>query len=138
MELRLIRNRSLTDSGFCGRREKLGHAVEQEIRAHGGEATYIRADARVALFTWRQRDSLGWGWQESAQCSADRGSIAGRGRLEAKHAKPIVVGQLRPGKAHSGSLGFLRISCQASWRRQNLVRLSSKKAAYVAVGWCRV
>jgi NAD(P)-dependent dehydrogenase (short-subunit alcohol dehydrogenase family) len=33
--------------GFCGRREKLGHAVEQEIRAHGGEATYIRADVRV-------------------------------------------------------------------------------------------
>jgi hypothetical protein len=33
--------------GFCGRREKLGHAVEEEIRALGGEATYIRADVRV-------------------------------------------------------------------------------------------
>lgn len=33
--------------GFCGRREALGHAVEQEIRSKGGEATYIRADVRV-------------------------------------------------------------------------------------------
>jgi NAD(P)-dependent dehydrogenase (short-subunit alcohol dehydrogenase family) len=33
--------------GFCGRREKLGHTVEEEIRARGGEATYIRADVRV-------------------------------------------------------------------------------------------
>jgi NAD(P)-dependent dehydrogenase (short-subunit alcohol dehydrogenase family) len=33
--------------GFCGRREKLGRAVEQEIRANGGEASYIRADVRV-------------------------------------------------------------------------------------------
>jgi NAD(P)-dependent dehydrogenase (short-subunit alcohol dehydrogenase family) len=33
--------------GFCGRREKLGHHVEQEIRAKGGEATYVRADVRV-------------------------------------------------------------------------------------------
>jgi hypothetical protein len=32
--------------------------------------------------------------------SADRRSIAGRGRLEGKHTKPIVMGQLRPGKAH--------------------------------------
>src|ERR1700734_2770883 len=33
--------------GFCGRRENLGHDVEQEIRSKGGEATYIRADVRV-------------------------------------------------------------------------------------------
>ncbi len=33
--------------GFCGRREKLGHDVEQEIRSQGGEATYVRADVRV-------------------------------------------------------------------------------------------
>jgi hypothetical protein len=33
--------------GFCGRRENLGHEVEQEIRSKGGEATYIRADVRV-------------------------------------------------------------------------------------------
>jgi NAD(P)-dependent dehydrogenase (short-subunit alcohol dehydrogenase family) len=33
--------------GFCGRREKLGGEVEQEIRSKGGEATYIRADVRV-------------------------------------------------------------------------------------------
>jgi len=32
--------------GFCGRRENLGHEVENEIKAHGGEATYIRADVR--------------------------------------------------------------------------------------------
>jgi NAD(P)-dependent dehydrogenase (short-subunit alcohol dehydrogenase family) len=32
---------------FCGRREALGHTVEQEIRAAGGEASYIRADVRV-------------------------------------------------------------------------------------------
>ena len=32
--------------GFCGRREHLGHEVEQEIRSRGGEATYIRADVR--------------------------------------------------------------------------------------------
>jgi hypothetical protein len=32
----------------------------------------------------------------------------GRRRPEAKHAKPIVMGQLRPGKAHSRSLGFAR------------------------------
>jgi hypothetical protein len=32
--------------GFCGRRENLGHVVEQEIRSQGGEATYIRADVR--------------------------------------------------------------------------------------------
>ena len=32
--------------GFCGRRENLGHEVEQEIRSRGGEATYIRADVR--------------------------------------------------------------------------------------------
>src|SRR6266851_3546639 len=31
---------------FCGRREKLGREVENEIRARGGEATYIRADVR--------------------------------------------------------------------------------------------
>lgn len=33
--------------GFCGRRENLGHEVEQEIRSKGGEATYVRADVRV-------------------------------------------------------------------------------------------
>jgi NAD(P)-dependent dehydrogenase (short-subunit alcohol dehydrogenase family) len=33
--------------GFCGRRENLGHEVEQEIRSKGGEAIYIRADVRV-------------------------------------------------------------------------------------------
>jgi NAD(P)-dependent dehydrogenase (short-subunit alcohol dehydrogenase family) len=32
---------------FCGRREQLGHEVEQEIRAAGGEATYIKADVLV-------------------------------------------------------------------------------------------
>jgi hypothetical protein len=33
--------------GFCGRREKLGKQVEQEIRNKGGEATYIKADVRI-------------------------------------------------------------------------------------------
>ena len=33
--------------GFCGRRETLGHAVEREIRAAGGEATYFRADVTI-------------------------------------------------------------------------------------------
>jgi NAD(P)-dependent dehydrogenase (short-subunit alcohol dehydrogenase family) len=33
---------------FCGRREKLGAKVEGEIRAMGGEATYMRADVRQA------------------------------------------------------------------------------------------
>ena len=33
--------------GFCGRRELLGRQVEQEIRSHGGEAFYIKADVRV-------------------------------------------------------------------------------------------
>jgi NAD(P)-dependent dehydrogenase (short-subunit alcohol dehydrogenase family) len=32
---------------FCGRREHLGQQVEREIRASGGEATYIRADVLV-------------------------------------------------------------------------------------------
>jgi NAD(P)-dependent dehydrogenase (short-subunit alcohol dehydrogenase family) len=31
---------------FCGRREALGAEVEREIRAGGGQATYIRADVR--------------------------------------------------------------------------------------------
>jgi NAD(P)-dependent dehydrogenase (short-subunit alcohol dehydrogenase family) len=31
---------------FCGRREALGNQVEAEIRAAGGEATYIQADVR--------------------------------------------------------------------------------------------
>lgn len=31
---------------FCGRREALGAAVQQEIRAAGGEALYVRADVR--------------------------------------------------------------------------------------------
>jgi NAD(P)-dependent dehydrogenase (short-subunit alcohol dehydrogenase family) len=31
---------------FCGRRENLGRAVEEEIRTQGGEATYVRADVR--------------------------------------------------------------------------------------------
>ncbi len=33
---------------FCGRRENLGAQVEQQIRAMGGEATYMRADVRQA------------------------------------------------------------------------------------------
>jgi NAD(P)-dependent dehydrogenase (short-subunit alcohol dehydrogenase family) len=33
---------------FCGRRENLGTQVEQEIRAMGGAATYMRADVRKA------------------------------------------------------------------------------------------
>jgi NAD(P)-dependent dehydrogenase (short-subunit alcohol dehydrogenase family) len=32
---------------FCGRREALGHEVEQEIKAAGGDAIYIRADVRI-------------------------------------------------------------------------------------------
>jgi len=32
---------------FCGRRQELGRANEAEIRAFGGEATYLRADVRV-------------------------------------------------------------------------------------------
>lgn len=32
--------------GFCGRREQLGRQVEAEIRAAGGEATYLKADVR--------------------------------------------------------------------------------------------
>jgi NAD(P)-dependent dehydrogenase (short-subunit alcohol dehydrogenase family) len=32
---------------FCGRRELLGHEVEQEIRVNGGTARYFRADVRV-------------------------------------------------------------------------------------------
>src|SRR6516165_428000 len=31
---------------FCGRRENLGRQVEAQIKAQGGEATYIRADVR--------------------------------------------------------------------------------------------
>lgn len=31
---------------FCGRREKLGREVEAEIKSHGGDALYIRADVR--------------------------------------------------------------------------------------------
>src|ERR1700726_2136930 len=33
--------------GFCGRREPLGHEVEQQIRSNGGEAIYIKADVRI-------------------------------------------------------------------------------------------
>ena len=33
---------------FCGRREELGRQVEAEIRATGGEATYMKADVRNA------------------------------------------------------------------------------------------
>ena len=36
-------------------------------------------------------------------------------------------------KAHSRSLGFLRISCQSLVASVNFMRLSLKKAAYVAV-----
>jgi hypothetical protein len=43
-----------------------------------------------------------------------------------------------PSGAHCRSLGFLRISCQGLVASVNLVRLSLKKAAYVAVDWCRV
>jgi NAD(P)-dependent dehydrogenase (short-subunit alcohol dehydrogenase family) len=32
---------------FCGRRQSLGHEVEQEIRAAGGTARYFRADVRA-------------------------------------------------------------------------------------------
>lgn len=32
--------------GFCGRRENLGREVESEIKSHGGEAMYVRADVR--------------------------------------------------------------------------------------------
>ena len=32
---------------FCGRREALGHQVEQEIRERGGTARYFRADVRI-------------------------------------------------------------------------------------------
>ncbi|MEV4494161.1 SDR family NAD(P)-dependent oxidoreductase [Micromonospora arborensis] len=32
--------------GFCGRREDRGREVERQIRAAGGEATYLRADVR--------------------------------------------------------------------------------------------
>ena len=31
---------------FCGRRENLGREVEAEIKSHGGDALYIRADVR--------------------------------------------------------------------------------------------
>lgn len=31
---------------FCGRREKLGHEVQENIRKNGGIATYVRADVR--------------------------------------------------------------------------------------------
>ena len=34
--------------GFCGRRTNLGAQVEAEIKAAGGEATYLRADVRQA------------------------------------------------------------------------------------------
>lgn len=30
--------------GFCGRRENLGNAVEQQIKQNGGDAVYIKAD----------------------------------------------------------------------------------------------
>ncbi len=42
------------------------------------------------------------------------------------------AGKLLGGRAHSRSLGYLRIFCQRSWCRVDLVRLSLKKAAYVA------
>src|SRR5262249_16565103 len=49
--------------GFCGRREQLGQQVEAEIRAAGGEATYVRADVRlpddVDMFTQRVIDTYG-------------------------------------------------------------------------------
>jgi len=32
---------------FCGRRQNLGHEVEHEIRATGGEAMYVRADVLI-------------------------------------------------------------------------------------------
>jgi len=31
---------------FCGRREHLGREVEAEIKSHGGDALYVRADVR--------------------------------------------------------------------------------------------
>nr|WP_042194030.1 SDR family NAD(P)-dependent oxidoreductase [Kibdelosporangium sp. MJ126-NF4]CEL21031.1 oxidoreductase ucpA [Kibdelosporangium sp. MJ126-NF4]CTQ95455.1 oxidoreductase ucpA [Kibdelosporangium sp. MJ126-NF4] len=49
--------------GFCGRRKDLGAQVEQEIRAAGGEATYIKADVRdpreVQSFVDRVADRYG-------------------------------------------------------------------------------
>ncbi|MDT3395996.1 SDR family oxidoreductase [Streptomyces sp. B1866] len=49
--------------GFCGRRANLGREVEREIRAAGGEATYIRADVRrpaqVRAFVDRVVDTYG-------------------------------------------------------------------------------
>src|ERR1700677_2633812 len=71
------------------------------------------------------------------------------GRFSLDHLWPVLgdhrglsrrdlLEQLRSGKAHRRSLGFLRISCQGLVASANLVRLSSKKAAYVAVNWCCV
>ncbi|UED83926.1 SDR family NAD(P)-dependent oxidoreductase [Streptomyces profundus] len=48
---------------FCGRRAELGRAVEREIRASGGEATYVEADVRrpddVRSFVDRAVDRYG-------------------------------------------------------------------------------
>ena len=43
---------------FCGRREDRGAQVEEEIRAQGGEAHYIRADVRVEEDVARFVDSV--------------------------------------------------------------------------------
>src|ERR1700679_3681102 len=55
------------------------------------------------------------------------------GVIRGKGAQQVPV-RLRSGQA----LGYLRISCQGSVASINLVRLSLKKAAYVAVDWCSV
>ncbi|WP_420963742.1 SDR family NAD(P)-dependent oxidoreductase [Brucella sp. IR073] len=49
--------------GFCGRRTALGRQVEAEVRARGGEATYIKADVQIAAevkqFVDRVADAYG-------------------------------------------------------------------------------
>lgn len=49
--------------GFCGRRENLGKAVEQEIKNNGGDAIYIKADVtqpqEVELFINRIVEKYG-------------------------------------------------------------------------------
>jgi NAD(P)-dependent dehydrogenase (short-subunit alcohol dehydrogenase family) len=44
--------------GFCGRRENLGAEVEREIRAAGGEATYVKADVRQEADVQRFVDAV--------------------------------------------------------------------------------
>lgn len=44
--------------GFCGRREERGRQVEQQIRAAGHEATYVRADVKVEDQVRRFADTI--------------------------------------------------------------------------------